>query len=245
MEKDALKLTSALADPTRFSIYQYIVASVKQVVTVQEIADHFEIHPNVARLHLTKLEDVALLTSISEKSGKGGRPSRLYSLSDQVVNLQFPPRNYQLLADIAIESLLSIGEAGEAALVKMGRRFGMEAAKHAMTEASITRETTSFEDKMDSIYRLIVAQGLRPDFEVLDNGTIRFRVYNCTFKDSAKRYPHAVCKMHNALLTGIFEAYFGEIELIEDESMLSGCQSCSYTVLRLPQNTQAVTLFPS
>ncbi len=237
MDNKALKLTSALADPTRFSIYQYVVSSNKQVVTVQEIADHFDIHPNVARLHLTKLEDVGLLSSISEKSGKGGRPSRLYSLSDQVVNLQFPPRNYQMLADIAIESLLSLGDAGEKALVQMGRRFGIEAAKLAMEESKVDIEHSSFEEKMEHIYRLIVAQGLRPEIEVMKNGNIRFRVYNCTFKDSAKRFPNHICKMHNSLLTGIFETYFGEIELVEEESMLSGCQSCSYTVLRITESS--------
>ena len=76
-----LKITSVLADPTRYEIYQYITRK-HQEVTVQEIADAFHIHPNVARLHLTKLEDVNMLVSETKKTGKGGRPSRLYRLSD-------------------------------------------------------------------------------------------------------------------------------------------------------------------
>jgi predicted ArsR family transcriptional regulator len=231
---DAQKLTSALADPTRFSIYQYVSHS-KEPVTVQEIAEHFCIHPNVARLHLSKLEDVNLLKSISDKSGKGGRPSRLYLLSDQVVNLQFPPRDYQLLADIAIESLLSLGEAGELALVKMGRRMGVEMAKRAMAEYPFHSDKASFEEKLAHINRLVVAQGLKPDIEPVSEDCLRFRVFNCTFSETAKRFPSAVCKMHNALLTGIFEAYFGNIELREEESMLQGCKSCNYTVVRFSQ----------
>lgn len=228
---EAHKLTSALADPTRFSIYQFVADS-KQPITVQEVADHFSIHPNVARLHLTKLEDVHLLTSVTDKSGKGGRPSRLYSLSDQVVSLQFPPRDYQLLADIAIESLLSLGEAGEKALVTMGHRMGTEMAKRAVAQHQIDLQQASIEEKLDQIYRLVVAQGLRPEIELLSDGCLRFRVQNCTFSDSAKKYPHSICKMHNALLTGIFETYLGKIELREDESMQKGCQSCNYTVIR-------------
>lgn len=228
---DAQKLTSALADPTRFSIYQYVAYS-KNPITVQEVADHFSIHPNVARLHLTKLEDVHLLKAVSDKSGKGGRPSRLYSLSDQVVSLQFPPRDYQLLADIAIESLLSLGEAGEKALINMGYRMGTEMAKRAVAQSSLNVQNASLEEKMNHIHRLVVAQGLKPEIEVFEDGCLRFRVQNCTFSESAKKYPDSICKMHNALLKGIFQTYLGNIELREDESMQCGCKSCNYTVIR-------------
>ncbi|MED1951616.1 helix-turn-helix transcriptional regulator [Brevibacillus centrosporus] len=231
MDCDAQKLTSALADPTRFSIYQYVAYS-KDPITVTDVAEHFSIHPNVARLHLTKLEDVHLLSAVSDKSGKGGRPSRLYSLSDQVVSLQFPPRDYQLLADIAIESLLSLGEAGEAALIKMGYRIGTEMAKRAVAKSGLKLATATMEEKLSHIQRLVVAQGLKPDIEALQDGILRFRVNNCTFSDTAKKHPTAVCQMHNALLMGIFETYLGKIELREDESMIGGCKSCNYTVIQ-------------
>jgi predicted ArsR family transcriptional regulator len=233
MENETLKLTSVLADPTRFSIYQYIV-STHRAVTVQEIAEQFDIHPNVARLHLTKLEDVNLLDSTSEKTGKGGRPSRLYSLSDEVVSLQFPPRDYQLLANIAIETLLSFGEEGQKALYEMGRKFGHEAARQAIEKERISVTEMSPRAKLDSIYRLVLAQGLNPEIELVDEQNLRFRVYNCTFRETAAKNPESVCRMHHALLLGIFETYFGEnISLIEESSMLAGCKSCDYTMLRL------------
>ena len=72
--EQTLKITSVLSDPTRYKIYQYITERHNDV-TVQEIADQFEIHPNVARLHLSKLEDVSMLSSETKKTGKGGRPS--------------------------------------------------------------------------------------------------------------------------------------------------------------------------
>lgn len=233
MENETLKLTSVLADPTRFSIYQYIVSK-HSSVTVQEMAEQFDIHPNVARLHLTKLEDVNLLDSTSEKTGKGGRPSRLYSLSDQVISLQFPPRDYQLLATIAIETLLSLGDMGQKALYDMGRRFGHEAARQAIERERIGISEMKPEEKINSIHRLVLAQGLNPEIELLDEQNLRFRVYNCTFKESAVKNPESICRMHHALLLGIFETYFGEdISLIEENSMLAGCKSCDYTLLRL------------
>ncbi|BAU27470.1 putative ArsR family transcriptional regulator [Aneurinibacillus soli] len=233
MENETLKLTSVLADPTRFSIYQYVVGR-HRAVTVQEVAEQFDIHPNVARLHLTKLEDVNLLNSASEKTGKGGRPSRLYSLSDQVISLQFPPRDYQMLANIAIETLTSLGEVGQKALYEMGKKFGHEAARHALEKERFLVSNMSLDAKIESIQRLVLAQGLNPEIEILDDQTLRFRVFNCTFKEIAQKNSESVCQMHHALLLGIFETYFNEeVKLAEDSSMLSGCKSCDYTVLQI------------
>ena len=73
--EDTLKITNTLADETRYSIYQYVVKEKKQV-NVQEIAEQFGIHPNVARLHLTKLNDSKLVSSELENNKKGGRPAK-------------------------------------------------------------------------------------------------------------------------------------------------------------------------
>lgn len=67
--EQALKITGVLADPTRYYIYKYI-SQKHSYVTVQEIADEFDIHPNVARLHLSKLEDVHMLKSETKKTEK-------------------------------------------------------------------------------------------------------------------------------------------------------------------------------
>src|SRR5690625_1948671 len=93
----ALKVTNVLSDPTRFNIYQFMIQH-RHEVTVTEIADHFDIHPNVARMHLTKLQDINLLISYSKRTGKGGRPSRLYSLSEEVIELNFPHRDYKMFS---------------------------------------------------------------------------------------------------------------------------------------------------
>lgn len=232
MDNETLKLTGVLADPTRFSIYQYVAKSHRQV-TVQEVAQHFDIHPNVARLHLSKLEDVNLLNSSSKKTGKGGRPSRLYSISEQVVNLQFPPRDYQLLAEIAIDALISLGEEGQRALGEIGRRFGHEAAKRAIESEGVNLNADT-ETKLSHIERLICAQGLNPEIKLIDNQTIKFRVHNCAFKESAEKMPDSICHMHQTFLRGMFETFFGEITLIEENSIMGGCKSCDYTVIKLP-----------
>lgn len=159
-----LKITNVLADPTRYHIYEYITKKHKEV-SVQEIAEAFNIHPNVARLHLTKLEDVNMLVSETQKTGKGGRPSRLYRLSDDVIQLHFPFRDYQLLSRIAIQTMMKLGEAGKQALYETGKSFGKELIEHRLPHDQ-PLEHLSFAEKVgilkeaagnaDFIRRLII-----------------------------------------------------------------------------------------
>src|SRR5699024_8823547 len=79
-----LKVTNVLSDPTRFKIYQYLVQH-HEAVTVNEISEQFDIHPNVARMHLTMLEYINLLISYSETTGRRSRASRLYCIPEEVI----------------------------------------------------------------------------------------------------------------------------------------------------------------
>ncbi|MBO8171161.1 MAG: helix-turn-helix domain-containing protein [Bacillaceae bacterium] len=230
MDQETLRLANVLADSTRFSIYQYIFNN-RKAVTVHEVADKFDIHPNVARLHLSKLEDVNLLSSRSEKTGKGGRPSRLYHLSDEVISLQFPPRDYQLLAQIAIEALANLGKEGQKALTRMGERFGREAARQAIEKEHITTRDRIDNRTLDHIHRLALAQGLNPQIEIQDDQSVRIKVFNCTFQETAMKYPQFVCQMHHAFLKGMFKEFFSDVQVIEENSIIAGSSSCDYTIL--------------
>lgn len=226
--EQTLKITSVLSDPTRYYIYQYITKRHKDV-TVQEIADNFDIHPNVARLHLSKLEDVNMLISETKKTGKGGRPSRLYRLSDEVIQLHFPFRDYQLLSKIAMTTMMSLGEAGKKALYMTGKRFGeelieQEGVRHPQMAAEMT-----FEHKLNSIKNAATLAGFYPEFETNSEKTkIYFQIFNCPFKEVAMEHTETVCNMHYEFLSGMFQSLFGDIELIEKENMFTGCDSCSY-----------------
>jgi predicted ArsR family transcriptional regulator len=225
--EQTLKITNVLADPTRYHIYQYITKK-HGGVSVQEIADAFNIHPNVARLHLTKLEDVNLLISETQKTGKGGRPSRLYRLSDEVIQLYFPFRDYQLLAKIAIQTMLKLGETGKQALYETGKKFGKELVENQLAHNQ-TADKLSFAEKVDILKEAAETAGFSPSFDYKENEKkIYFQIYNCPFKEMAFSQPEAVCHMHNAFIQGMLEALFAKVELIEEENMTSGCNSCSY-----------------
>ncbi len=232
VEDQTLKITGVLSDPTRYSIYQYLLTK-KEGVTVLEIADKFEIHPNVARLHLSKLEDVELVHSKAEKTGKGGRPGRLYIPSDKVVSISFPPRDFQTLSDVALQSLASLGKEGEEAFTKTGRKTGYEQAMEYIERTGINPSKMSLDELVPHILKLTGGQGLHPEIEKIDEYTLRFRVSTCTFKESTDKFS-SVCKMHHMMLTGIFEAFFGRVDLIEEDKMAYGAPTCEYIMVQLP-----------
>ncbi|WP_102345600.1 helix-turn-helix transcriptional regulator [Bacillus sp. Marseille-P3661] len=227
--EQTLKITNVLSDPTRFSIYQYITKYHSEV-TVQDIADSFNIHPNVARLHLTKLEDVNMLISETKKTGKGGRPSRLYRLSDDVIQLNFPFRDYQLLSKIAIETLMSLGDIGEQALMETGKKFGKEIIEKELKRNNDNPLT--FDDKFNLLKDAAGLLGFYPDFDHNSDQTkIYFKIFNCPFKEIAVKDEGTVCKMHFVFINGMFDTLFDNVELIEEENMLKGCSSCNYLAL--------------
>jgi len=225
--EQTLKITNVLSDPTRFSIYQYITKHHNEV-TVQEVADSFNIHPNVARLHLSKLEDVNMLVSETKKTGKGGRPSRLYRLSDDVVQLNFPYRDYQLLSEIAIGTLLSLGEVGKKALLETGQRFGKEIIEK---ELKRNGQPLSFNDKLHLLKDAASLLGFYPEFDTnSDHTKVYFKIFNCPFKEVVAQ-DRELCKMHFSFLEGMFDSLFKNVQLIEEDNMFKGCSSCNYLAL--------------
>ncbi|MEN1970581.1 helix-turn-helix domain-containing protein [Lentibacillus sp. N15] len=225
MEK-TLRVTNVLSDPTRFNIYQHMIQN-HQEVNVAEIAHTFDIHPNVARLHLSKLEDVQLIVSHSRKTGKGGRPSRQYMLSDEVVELNFPHRDYKLLSTIAMESFVELGETGKKALYQTGKKYGAKIMKHYQSIPST--ESLTIQQKITILEDAGTMLGMYPDFQFDEQtNSISFRINNCPFKEVALNNHTIICTMHHAFLKGMFEALFTNIDLTETENMFQGCENCMY-----------------
>lgn len=226
MAKQTLKVTNVLSDPTRFNIYQFIIKEHKEV-SVASIADKFDIHPNVARLHLSKLEDINIVNSYSQKTGKGGRPSRLYRLSDEVIELSFPHRDYKLLSSIAIESFVELGEEGEKALYQTGKKYGEKVIEPYQTLPS-SNELTN-EQKMNILEDAATMLGMYPEFHYNEeSASATFKIKNCPFKEVASNNYTMVCKLHNSFIKGMFEVLYKDVDLIEIENMFNGCENCTY-----------------
>lgn len=71
----------ALGTGTRASIYQWL-CELGEPRTVADVADEFNLHPNVARAHLEKLAELGLATVDQRKHPGGGRPAKTYEATD-------------------------------------------------------------------------------------------------------------------------------------------------------------------
>lgn len=224
--ENTLKITNVMSDPTRFDIYQHLIEN-HEHVNVNQIAKIFDIHPNVARLHLSKLEDIKLVSSDLVKTGKGGRPGRQYKLSDKVIELNFPARDYKILSSIALESLMELGEPGKQALYQTGKKYGIEAIENYSENYT---NNTVIEDKIIMLEDAGRMLGMYPSFTYHEeSNTISFSVNNCPFKEVVNQNHEMICDMHHSFLKGMFEALFTSIELVEEKNMFAdNCSNCAY-----------------
>ncbi len=218
---DTLKLSSTLADETRYSIYQFI-AKETSAVNVQQIAKEFNIHPNVARLHLTKLTESKLIVSNLEKKSQGGRPARVYEIANDPLHLSFPKQENRLLLGWLIELVSTSGED----TWRKAKDISYQSGKKA-----IPNIPTSFEEKVKVINEVADFIGYIPSIlEQEGKRIITFQVYNCPYKGLINDHSEIVCSLHESYLKGIYDSLFPENEFIQLESMITNCANCVYKI---------------
>lgn len=74
-DDSATRTAKVLSLPTRAAILSHLLRSGAK--TVKEIADHFQIHPNVARAHLDLMVEAGFLATETRRRSKG-RPAKVY-----------------------------------------------------------------------------------------------------------------------------------------------------------------------
>ena len=224
------RLTAVLADGTRYSIYRSIVERPHDQVTVAEVAERFGLHPNVARMHLGKLEQAGLLETALRKDGSGGRPARLYRLSDTVSSLSLPPRRYDVLADLALRALAEAGELERVAAVC--RTAGDDAAAAYAAEHPDFRRGGR-DELVAAIVEVGEEVGMLPQVS-WDDDVLALDVRNCIFKELSSAQPDLVCVMHRAFLEGFvaqLAAAGGRAALEASSAISRGDDRCRLRIL--------------
>lgn len=228
--EQTLDITSALSDPTRYGIYQSVVDAAGEPLTVAEVAQRFSLHPNVARMHLQKLVDVGLVSSDTRKSQGGGRPARIYRVSERVANLQFPPRDYQLLAGVTLQVLRTLSAEQPEVLERVGYDLGREEGRRALRQEGLDPGSRDLDTLLESFGRTCAALGLFPRIDREGEGGVHVEIRNCIFRELSTRYPELVCTLHTAMLRGILETYLEEFELDARPAICAGENSCLFSV---------------
>ncbi len=64
----------------------------------------------MARLHLTKLCEIGIVHAEYAKSGKGGRPGRVYNASEHGIVISFPKRDHEKLLNWTMQYISQDGK---------------------------------------------------------------------------------------------------------------------------------------
>ena len=224
-----IKVTSTLADETRFSIYEYMLQQ-KKYFSVQEISDQFSIHANVARLHLTKLTEIGAISAEYLKTGKGGRPGRVYRVKQEGIQLSFPRRDPSSLLKWCIQLISELGEEA----VQKGMAISYEDGKqsiHELVQQSRLKSPISFDEKISLLTKSAKLIGYVPEVHTEgETKSIIFSIFNCPFHEQMTANSEVICQLHESYLRGQVDFLFEENDFVQIESMQHECGFCNYKI---------------
>jgi predicted ArsR family transcriptional regulator len=220
-------VTSAFGDPTRREIYLFVRAS--RSVTATEVADRFELHPNVARHHLEKLTGGGYLTVDVDRPDAGaagarpaGRPSKRYRTSEVDATLAFPPRRDDILANLLARALDLVGPDKAATMAdEVGYEYGLAlAAKMGPAEGH-----RSVRSALTTVADALTAHGFAAHAEARA-GSLAIVSECCPFGDAAQQYPHVVCAVDRGMIRGMLAGLYGDTQPRFEESRPDGDAHC-------------------
>lgn len=219
LERTLSALTSTLGDPTRRAIY-LMVRNASDPVTATQVAGEFNIHANVARHHLDRLADEGYLEITRRrpegKKGPGaGRPAKCYSATAKEIELQFPARRYDLLADLLIRVVhrLEPERAAEVA-AEVGREYGIELAD----ELDLP-DKSSFDTALTTVQQAMIGMGFAVDTNADDRQLL---MNHCPFGQTAVEHPEVVCSLDRGIVNGMMEVLRQKTETVVSPKAASG-----------------------
>jgi predicted ArsR family transcriptional regulator len=222
-------VTSAFGDPTRRDIYLFVRVG-KDGVTAAEVAERFDLHPNVARHHLEKLTAGGYLTVELARHETAGRPSKRYRAGELDTSLNFPPRRDDLLATLLARALEMLDPNEAAAMAEeVGYDYGLAIAARMTPEADAGAGHRSVRAALATVADALTAHGFAAHAEA-SGGTLQIVAEQCPFGDAAKKYPHVVCSVDRGMIRGMLAGLYGDTHPLFTESRPAGDDHCVATV---------------
>lgn len=236
-------ITSAFGDPTRREIYLFVrERSVRSVddepgtgATAAEVAERFELHPNVARHHLDKLAGGGYVEVATGRNGSGaGRPSKHYRVTTPEMSLELPVRHDDLLVTLLGKALALLpNDQAEAMAEEVGIEFGrtmaasmggVDASAASVSVASTQVAQKSFQAALHTVADALTAHGFAAHAERHGDG-LRIVSDHCPFGGAAIEHP-VICAVDRGLVRGMLGALYGQAEAATSESRPMGDDRC-------------------
>jgi predicted ArsR family transcriptional regulator len=215
-------VTSAFGDPTRRDIYLFARERTGDGVTANAVAEHFGLHPNVARHHLEKLAAGGYLKVELARQEAAGRPSKRYHAIASDTHLNFPPRRDDLLGTLLARAIerLPVDEA-KALAEEVGYEYGRGIAA-AMEPGEGHRSAKA---ALASVADALTAHGFAAHAEAR-GGALSIVAEHCPFGEAATKYPHVLCAVDTGMIKGMLEGLYGTTEPTIETSRPDGGEHC-------------------
>ena len=217
-------ITSAFGDPTRREIYLYVHAHADGV-TAGDVAERFDLHPNVARHHLDKLVAGAYVeVTVARPAGGGaGRPSKRYRVVAPDIALDLPLRHDDVLVELLGRALAELGhERSERLAEEVGIAYG-QAMAASMSPGSDRHR--SFQAALHAVADALTAHGFAAHAERHGDG-LRIVSEHCPFGGVAIEHP-VICAVDRGMVRGMLGALYGQDLMTETAlSLPTGAEHC-------------------
>jgi predicted ArsR family transcriptional regulator len=217
-------VTSAFGDPTRREIY-LLIRDTPDGVTASEVAERFDLHPNVARHHLEKLTAGGyLVVAVGRADGAraAGRPSKRYRVSELDHSLNFPPRRDDLLGTLLARALQVLPPAQAESLAE---EVGFDYGRNLASRMAPAESQRSVKAALATVADALTAHGFAAHAE--SRGKVLTIVNDhCPFGDAAKQFPHVVCAVDRGMIRGLMAGLYGDTDPRFEASRPDGDDHC-------------------
>ena len=217
-----MAVTSAFGDPTRREIYLF-AREVDKGVTAGEVAERFDLHPNVARHHLDKLAAGGYVDVAVERHDRPGvgRPSKRYRATAKDMALEFPARRDDLLVTLLgrMLELVPLVQA-DAMAEEVGYGYGRSLAS-SMAPGEGHR---SFQAALHAVADALTAHGFAAHAEARP-GSLAIIAEHCPFGDAAVQHP-VICAVDRGIVKGMLAGLYGDTVPHTEASRPQGDEVC-------------------
>ncbi|MGQ9474840.1 MAG: helix-turn-helix transcriptional regulator [Actinomycetota bacterium] len=195
-----IQVSTAMADATRRRIFEYLAES-ESPLTARQVAEHFGLHVNAARVHLDKLVASGMVRVIRRRGTLGGRPAYHYQLLEDQDELHFPPRHYRLLADILTAVMTGKDDPYRLRILQEARRRGYREAARESSPLLEVRGSNA-QALAQAWGEDLARRGLRVRGRVTEEGEVEIVFLGCPFGGLSRERGELVCDIHAALEEG-------------------------------------------
>lgn len=217
-------ITNSFGDPTRRAIYLHVHEAGKAGVTATQAAEHFGLHPNVARHHLDRLASGGHLDVATDRSSGGaGRPSKRYTASSESVTLDTPVKTDDLVLTLLGRALsLLPPDQAQTMAESVGEEYGRAIAISLGGDAASGQR--SLRSALHTVAEALTGHGFAAHTE--RRGT-QLRIVNnhCPFGDVAIENP-VICAVDRGMVKGMLSALYGPADPSHSASRPKGDSFC-------------------